>query len=323
MSDTTVAPDPTGAVSRYEAIPNWGLLPHGMTFHGDATGVAVDAQDRVFIFNRGPNPVMIFDRDGNFLTSWGEGEFTSPHEITIDKHDDVYLVDSAGHFVQKRTGDGQVVFTIGKPGEPAERHSGIPFNLPTDVAVHPETGELFVSDGYGNSHIHRFSAAGELIQSWGEPGSAPGQFSLPHGIAVLPNDEVIVCDRENFRLQTFTTAGKFLRQCHAHHPSAVLYSEANDVLFVGELGPVWYQHGLPNLGNRVVVMRRDGEVLDRIGAPEAGFRPDQFTAPHSLALDSRRDLYVAEVSRSYLSGVLNQEPPLGENVSLRKWRRVS
>lgn len=319
---------PAIAETKFEPVPYWAKLPMGISFYGDATSVAVDSNDHVYVFNRGTDPIAVFDSDGNFVRGMGHGEFTRPHGIEIDAEDNIYLVDDDGHYVQKRTNDGEVVFTLGTPGEPAEWQGGGMFNRPTDVAIHPATGDLFVSDGYGNSRVHRFDKDGKHVLSWGEPGSRPGQFSLPHNITMLGTDRVVVCDRENFRLQVFSLDGEFVDQWHIHHPMSITNGKNGDTsLYVGEMIPPPVQQGVRNLGARVAVLSEDGEFLQHVGAPLPGQEPDQFTAPHGIATDSQGSFYAAEVawtnyySRPDNSGL--ETPPLGEVVSLRKWRRVS
>jgi streptogramin lyase len=307
----------------YEPVPDWGCVPLGLSFGGDATSVAVDSEDNVYIFNRGNAPVVVLDRDGKLIGSWGAGDFDRPHAIFIDDDDDVYLVDQSGHFVQKRTREGKVLFTIGTRGEPAPAYSGGWFNQPTDVVVDPTSRELFVSDGYENAAVHRFSPEGKYIASFGGPGCDDGQLCLPHGIELLGEDRLIVCDRENFRLQIFTRSGEYVAQWHAHRPSAICREAATDRLFVAELGQGGNRHVVPNFGHRVCVRDPDGEQLGHFGAPMAGFDPEQFFAPHGLAVDSRGDVYVAEVNCSYLVEVLRQPIPAIEPPSLRKWRRVT
>ncbi|MGH7945774.1 MAG: hypothetical protein ACREF9_12305, partial [Opitutaceae bacterium] len=126
----------------YRPIPHWARVPHGMSFCGDATSVAVDSKDNVYVFNRGSRPMMIFDKSGAFVASWGAGEFDRPHGIAIDGDDNLYLVDDGGHFVQKRTREGKVLMTIGQRGNGSEPFSGAPFNRPTDVAINPATGDI-------------------------------------------------------------------------------------------------------------------------------------------------------------------------------------
>jgi len=224
--------------------------------------------------------------------------------------------------VQKRSKEGELLMQIGTFGQPAQRHGGDYFNSPTDVAVHPVTRELFVTDGYGNSRVHRFSPVGEHILSWGESGAYPGQFCLPHGIAFLDDEHVVICDRENFRLQIFTLDGAFVEQWHAHRPCAIAGS-VDGLIYVAELGPNRSHHGLPNLGNRVVALNARGETVTRIGSLLPGAAPDQFIAPHSLAFDSKGGLYIAEVRRTWSTGQLGLPLPAEEEVSLRKWDRVA
>lgn len=319
----TSTPRTATASTVFEPVPMWAKVPHGITFGGDATSVAVDSQDRVYVFNRGNKPIVVFDRDGNFVKAMGEGEFDRPHGIAIDSDDNLYLADDAGHFVQKRTPDGEVVFTLGERGKPAAWQSGGMFNRPTGIAISKTTGDLFVSDGYGNSRVHRFDRDGKHILSWGEPGTHPGQFSLPHNICMWDDDRVVICDRENFRLQVFTVDGEFVDQWHIHHPMSIAAGRGTDETFyVGEMGPPAVQVGVPGLGNRVSVVDRSGNIVTHFGDDVPGQGPGQFIAPHGIAADSRGDVYVAEVSWTYWFSK-QENPPRGEVVSLRKWRRVS
>jgi DNA-binding beta-propeller fold protein YncE len=183
-------------------------------------GVAVDSHDRVFVFNRGEHPLVVFDRDGTWRGSWGAGLFARPHGITIGPDDAVYCTDDVGHAVYKFSPEGRLLLTLGTAGVPSDTgatsmdfrtiiRSGAPFHYPTNLAIAPG-GDLYVSDGYGNARIHRFSADGRLLHSWGEPGDGPGQFRIPHGIAVDQTGTVFVADRENSRIQLFDAKGTYL-----------------------------------------------------------------------------------------------------------------
>ena len=299
----------------YEPVPYWAKLPHPMTFK-EATSVAVDSQDRVYVFNRGEWPLMVFDSDGNFIESWGQGEFDRPHAVYIDSDDNLFLADDEGHFVDKRTTSGELIFRLGTRGEPAEWQQGEPFNRPTDIVVHPKNRDIYISDGYGNSRVHRYDAEGNHIQSWGAPGALDGQFSLPHNIC-LNGDTVVVADRENFRLQVFSLTGDYLGQKHMHRPIAISNGRQDDPnLYVAEAGPPPVQEGVRNLGRRVVVLDPDLNEIDEFGDAHGGQRPDQLLAPHGIATDSTGAVYVAEVS--YTAYGSAQNPPR-EVVSLRKW----
>lgn len=323
MTTQTAALPNASSSSVFEPVPMWAKIPHGITFHGDATSVAVDSEDNVYVFNRGNKPVVVFDEHGNYLRSWGEGEFIRPHGIHIDHEDNLLLIDDNGHMVEKRTLDGELVWRLGERGKPAPWQSGRMFNRPTDVAVSRATGDIFVSDGYGNSRVHRFDKDGKHLLSWGEPGSDPGQFSLPHNICMWGDDRVVVCDRENFRLQAFTIEGEFVDHWHIHHPMSIAAGRNGDEAFyVGEMGPPPVQAGVPELGNRVSVVNRNGQIVTWFGDRLPGQEPHQFTAPHGITVDSKGSVYVGEVAWTFYFS-RRPNPPLGEVVSLRKWRRVS
>ena len=125
---------------------------------------------------------MEFDREGNFLRSWGEGTFPRAHGLHIDAEDNLWCTDDGGHFVRKCTPEGKVLLEIGVPGQPAPYMSGLPFHRCTHTALSPK-GEIYVSDGYGNARVHKYSPDGKLLHSWGEPGTGPGQFNIAHNIA--------------------------------------------------------------------------------------------------------------------------------------------
>jgi sugar lactone lactonase YvrE len=201
---------------RYELHEDWEQLPEGWR-HGDVAGVATDADDRVYVFNRSEHPLIVYDRDGRFLTSWGEGVFTRPHGITI-AGDVVYLADDSDHTVRKFTLEGRLLQTLGTVNQPSDsgyiapslttiKRGAGPFNRPTRLSVAP-SGDMYVSDGYGNARVHRFSTSGELLQSWGEPGTQPGQLNLPHSVWAHSDGRVFVCDRENDRVQIFSPTGE-------------------------------------------------------------------------------------------------------------------
>jgi hypothetical protein len=176
--------------------------------------------------------------------------------------------------------------------------SGEPFHRCTHTALSPR-GDLYVSDGYGNARVHKYSPDGKLLLSWGEPGTDPGQFNIPHNICCDYEGWVYVADRENHRVQVFDGQGKYETQWNNMHRPCALYMEPqrNPLCYIGELGPgLAINRDTPNLGPRISIVTQKGKLLARLGTPVAGLRADQFIAPHGLAIDSRGDLYVGEVS---------------------------
>jgi DNA-binding beta-propeller fold protein YncE len=144
------------------------------------------------VFNRSEHPVIVFDSDGNFLRSWGEGVFTVPHEVAVGPDGSVYCVDSGYHTVRKFTPKDELLMTIGEPGRAGPQMGGQPFNMPTHVAIDRRNGGLLVSDDYGNARVHRYSKDGRHLSSWGESGTDPGRFN----IATDKDGRVYVADRE-------------------------------------------------------------------------------------------------------------------------------
>ena len=233
----------------YEMDENWAKLPEGWGM--PAAAVYGDSKDRVYCFNRDPDhPVVIFDREGNYLSHWGAGVIEFAHAILLDQDDNVWLVDRDRGQVMKFTTDGELLMTIGDKGFRSDagydnsqyvgdgwQHvakGGEPFNLPAGIGLNPE-GDIFIADGYGNARVHRFSPTGEHIMSWGGPGTGPGEFNLPHGVWIDRQGRVLIADRENDRVQVFTQEGEYI----STWPSkligpAVLYVDDEDVVYVPE-----------------------------------------------------------------------------------------
>jgi len=283
---------------RYRVVEGWAKLPDGWEFM-DVAAVAVDSKDQVYVFNRGTHPMIVFDRDGNFLRSWGEGVFRRAHGLHIDQHDHLYCTDDGDHTVRRCTPEGKIELTIGVPGKPAPYMSGEPFHRCTHTALSPK-GEIYVSDGYGNARVHKFSPAGKLLLSWGESGSEPGQFNIAHNIAADDDGWVYVADRENHRVQVFDGNGKYETQWNnLHRPCGLYCCRGKAPTFViGELGPgMRVNLNAPNLGPRLSIVDARGKLIARLGGKDGpGLEPGKFIAPHGLALDSAGDIYVGEVS---------------------------
>ena len=283
---------------RYEVVDNWAKLPPGMEFNADVAAVGVDRNDNVYCFNRGEHPMVVLDREGNFLCSWGEGVFRRAHGVQMAPDDTIWLTDDGDHTVRHCTLDGKVLLTLGIPGKPAPYMSGEPFHRCTHTALSPQ-GELYISDGYGNACIHKYTPDGRRLMSWGEPGTDPGQFNIPHNLCCDPEGCVYVADRENHRVQVFDGNGRYEAQWNNMHRPSGLFMEAGRAgrFYIGEIGPAMAVNiDIPNCGPRVSIYTHDGELLARLGHSHAGLATGQFISPHGLAVDSRGDIYVGEVS---------------------------
>ena len=288
---------------------DFGDLPEGWTYK-EGTAVAVDSRDNVYVFNRGGHPVIVFDNEGNFLRSWGEGIFTSPHGITIGPDDSVFCVDNADHTVRKLNPDGKLLMTLGEKDRSSPSMSGDPFNKPTHLAVDPRNGDTYVADGYGNARVHKYTPDGRHLLSWGDSGTDPGYFNVVHNIDVDSGGWVYVADRENRRIQIFDPNGKYETQWGNLSRAAAVYVDrrGDGLVYVGEYfaGQTSNSTGL-RLGPRVTIFDTKGSVLARLSDQPYGDEPGRFYSPHGIAVDSRGDIYVAEVSWSDYGRTM--EPP--------------
>ena len=301
-----------------ELVPDWAKLPDGWEFR-DVCGIATDEDDNVYILNRSEHPVIVLSRDGQCLRSWGEGYFTRAHGARRALDGSLFCTDDFANVVAKFSLEGELLMQLGEKHESSDTgyreswHSwqalgtiergAPPFNRPTGVAEGPD-GDIYISDGYGNARVHRFDSAGNLKQSWGEPGGHPGQFRLPHDIAVDSRGRVLVADRENSRIQLFDLNGTYLEEWNDFllRPMSISFDKDGHV-YVAELAM------------RVSVLSPDGKLLGRWGNGDEDKDSALFHGPHAIAIDSREDVYVGDVALTH-SGV-----DRGSN-TIRKFRRV-
>jgi DNA-binding beta-propeller fold protein YncE len=301
-------------VSAFRRVDGWGAPPDGWE-RGEAAGVAVDTAHRVYQLVRGDPPVRVLDTDGTPLAAWGSGLFERPHAIAVAPGGAVYCVDDVAHAVHRFSPDGELQLTLGRLGtdedydplagprrlEPVAR-VGPPFNFPTHAVEAPDGG-ILVADGYGNARVHEFTPDGELARSWGGAGSGPGEFCVPHGLALDASGTVYVADRLNARVQRFDRGGAYRDEWPARRPNSVAF-DGEGTAYVAELGSVHLFTPEPDLDAdrpRVTIRGPDGEVRAEIDAAEDGEDALWF-APHAVAVDRQGAVYVGEVPHSYSRG---------------------
>jgi peptidylamidoglycolate lyase len=285
-----------------QVVKDWPRFPKDHQL-GLCAGVGVDAQNRVFVFHRSgrvwsnPSPktpiskptVSVIDgASGKLLSSWGENRFIMPHGLTVDHEGHLWLTDVGLHQVFKFTAEGKLLLTLGEAGVSGEDSSH--FNLPTDVAVLKD-GSFYVSDGYKNTRVMKFTAHGQFEFQWGQPGKGEGEFRLPHGLTIDGRGRVIVCDRENERLQVFDARGRFLELWQGPQigkPYGIANSADGGVLVIDGGSPSLK----PQLRGKAVELDAAGRVIDTFGS--FGKEPGQFQLGHDIAVGPDGAVYVAE-----------------------------
>jgi hypothetical protein len=274
---------------RYDFQRDWARPPRGWNL-GDPSQPgppqtcvqgAVAENGDVHVLSRASHPVMVFDAEGAFVTSWGEGRFSSfVHGLSIDPGGKVWIADTGLHTVSQHEPDGALIRTFGTAHTASPTYYGRPFNMPTGTAFSSD-GDVFVSDGYGNRRVHRFAADGTLRLSWGQPGDGPGQFALVHFIGIDERDQVYICDRENNRIQLFSTGGEFLAEWTG-------FRMPSDLAFGREMIYVAGADGLS-------IWRRDRSLVARFGADEP--HKGAFNV-HGIWLDAVENIYLAQFDRA-------------------------
>lgn len=309
----------------YKFEEGWAKIPAGKQIRCVAS-IAIDKDDNVYAFSRSDHPVMVFDRKGNFLDSWGQGQFQRPHGSFIGPDQSIYLTDDADQTVRKFTLDGKVLLTLGVSGKAAPAYSQKPFNRCTHTALSPD-GDIYVSDGYGNACVHKYSAEGKHILTWGEPGVQPGQFNVVHNVCCDRAGWVYVADRESHRVQVFDKNGKFEAQWHnLHRPAWVFLRPNTELFYIAELGPdLDINRRWPNLGPRISIVDNQGKHVAQIHTQSEGegHIPAPFAVPHGLAVDSRGDVYVADLAQQgWAKRFPNTKVVESEYATIRKLVRV-
>ena len=267
----------------YQPVPGFLSLPPGLYF-GETSGVALNSRGHIFVFHRGSPSLVEFDSEGHFIRAIGEGLFTKSHGLRIDAEDNIWTTDVGAHTVLKFSPQGQLLIVLGRKNMAGEWHDADNYPLfdrPSDIAFGKD-GEIYVSDGYGNSRIMKFDREGNFIKTWGSKGTAPGEFNLPHSIVVDATGRVYVCDRTNRRVQIFDSEGNFIEEwTHVGAPYGLCISQEN-FLFMAD-----------GINNRILKLTLEGEIIGAFGKPGKG--PGQFGLAHDIAVGPGNEIYVAEI----------------------------
>ena len=262
-------------------------LPEGVTF-GPVASVAINSVGHLYVYNRGPHPLMEFSQDGRFVRFLAEGLIQRAHGIRIDKDDNIWITDVAAHVVLKLNPQGRVLLVLGSSGQsgPGEFHPAFKFPLfsePTDVGFGPD-GSIYVTEGHGGAiaRVRKFDANGNFVKAWGKKGTMPGEFSLAHSIVVDPKGQLYISDRENGRIQIFDGDGTFLKAwTFTGHPNG---------LNIGRDGRLYVTDG--NDG-QVMAVDWNGTVLGSMGA--LGKANGQFGEAHWVETDTARNIFIGDV----------------------------
>lgn len=294
-------------IIEYDLDPAWPQYPENVSRKGWVSGLAIDKKDQVWFFKKGPNPVQVYAADGTFVRTWGKDMFVNPHQLRIDHEGNIWVADFGLHIVQKFTPEGKLLLTLGVRGEKGEDETH--FNMPTDMAI-TKSGDIFVTDGYGNRRIVHLDKSGKFIKAWGEYGSKPGQFILPHAIVVDSQGKLYVADRNSGRIQIFNQEGQFLDQWSGMLMPWGLSITDNDDLWVCGSSPHWWKrHGkypeykdqlFMKISNKGHVQQMWtiplGDIGDDKNNPDVSrLKPGEAVGVHCIAQDSKGNVYIGDI----------------------------
>lgn len=299
------AKEPT--ITEYGVDPNWPKRPENISKKGWVAGLAIDAKDQVWFLKNCPDPIQVYTTDGEFVRTWGRGQFVNPHGLRIDPEGKVWVADFGLHVVQKFTPEGELLLTLGVRGQKGE--DAAHFNMPTDMVITP-TGDIFVTDGYGNRRIVHYDKDGEFVKAWGQYGTAPGSFVLPHTIVVDSKGKLYVADRNSGRIQVFNQDGKFLNQwANVIMPWGISINAQDDIWVCGSSPHWWKRNGkFPEYKDQLFMrFSTDGHVrqiwhipLGDIGEDKnkpdvSRLKPGETVGVHCIAQDSKGNLFVGDI----------------------------
>jgi DNA-binding beta-propeller fold protein YncE len=284
-------------IVEYDVDPSWPKRPADIKPIGWVSGMAIDAQENIWFFTKGPNPVQVYTPDGKFVRTWGKGQFVEPHHLRIDPSGNIWVADFGLHVVQKYTPEGKLLMTLGIRGQAGNDRTH--FDKPTDMAITKE-GDIFVTDGYGNRRVVHFDKNGKYVKEWGGYGSKPGLFVLPHAIVVDSKGRLYVADRNSARIQVFDQSGKVLDQwSNLIMPWGMSITE-KDLWVCGSSPHWWYRNGkYPEIKDQLFMrFSPSGKVRQVWTIPLAvkgKEKPGDGIGVHCIVQDSKKNLYVGDI----------------------------
>jgi len=233
------------------------------------------------VFNRGPNPLMEFDAEGKFVRSWGQGDYVRPHGMRLDPDGNIWTTDVNGHTVRKMNLAGEVLLTLGKPGQPGEPEDGLLFE-PTDLTINAE-GEIFVLVGHGRGtpQLLKYDRHGDFIKKWGGLGTGSGEFDTPHSIVVDQEGLIYVADRQNRRIQIFDDEGGYIKEWAYKGLPCGLHFTADYQLYM-----------VSGFAGEILKLDEAGKAIAATGEP--GKRLGEFGEAHYMTISPNGDIYVAD-----------------------------
>lgn len=276
----------------YHPIETGLTLPEGIRL-GASSGVAFDAQGHMWVLNRGEHPLIEFDGQGKFLRSLGEGKYNRAHGLRIAPDGSIWTTDVQGHTVMKMSTSGDVVLTLGTRGQAGVWDEAAGTRLlfePADIGF-AANGDVFIVEGHGRGEgrVLRFDKSGTFITQWGGKGTDPGKFDQPHSILVTPQNEVLVADRENRRVQIFDVNGRYLREWKfAGLPCGLL------------IGPDRQLYLATGFSGQILRLNPDGKAVAMMGEPGPGPTLGHFGEAHYMAIAPNSDIYVADTINATL-----------------------
>lgn len=292
--------------TKYEFVKNWLDLPKDLKL-GNPTGISIDTNQNIVVFHRADREweffssmpvkpiqsktILIINKEnGKLINSWGDNLFIMPHGLKVDNENNIWVTDVGLHQVFKFSYDGKLLLKIGEAR--VAGNDSLHFDKPTDIAI-AKDGSFYVSDGYGNSRVIKFSATGKYLFEWGKKGSKESEFNIPHGISLDNYDNVYVADRENNRIQVFNSTGKFIKQFAENSFGiicAVAFDKSKSKLFaVDDFAFLKVKHR----GSDVFILDTTGKVQTRFG--RSGSYEGNTSWYHDLTIDKDENIYVDDI----------------------------